>query len=139
MSRPCFVERLKGSAPQLAVINPGRGSQDTRASRAINTPAPCQVSDGIVFLWPFLLQKGFCLAVSRLLSPIGPQRIPAAVPHLCGGAEAQLPSALLQTPAHVDVVASDPELHVEAAHGFQRGSQKRQVEAGRGTSLVLAR
>jgi len=87
------------------------------------------MSGGVVFMRPFLLQKGFCLTVSLLLAPKVTQRIPAVVPHLCGGAEAEFPTTFLQTPTHVDVIASRSELRIKAIDRFECRSQEGHVAA----------
>src|SRR5439155_22777528 len=85
--------------------------------------------EGVVALGPFALEQCFGSAVGLLLAPVGANGIAAVVPHHRTRVKAQGPTAILQPPTHVDVVAGDAEYRVKAAHGLERGSAKRHIAA----------
>src|SRR5260370_15510286 len=97
------------------------------------------MAGGVLFLQPFLLQKGFCLTAALLLAPKVRQRIPAVVPHLCGGAEAEFPTTFLQTPTHADVIASRSELRIKAIDRFECRSQEGHLPSGHALCFAITK
>jgi hypothetical protein len=83
----------------------------------------------VVARGPLALEQRLRLAVLRLLPEIGADRAPPSVHHDGGRGEADRPPALLQAPAHVDVVARDPKLGIEPVDREQRRTTERHVAA----------
>jgi hypothetical protein len=74
----------------------------------------------VVARGPLALEQRLRLAVLGLLLQIAADRPPPPVHDDGRRGETDRPPALLQTPAHVDVVARDPELRVEPIDREQR-------------------
>src|SRR5205823_5901271 len=72
-----------------------------------------------------------------LLSPEGSHGVSRMVPHLRRRAKAQLPSAGLQPPADVDIVAGRAKLRVESAYRFESLSAEGHIAAGNMLRLVI--
>src|SRR3989304_809336 len=81
----------------------------------------------VVALRPFSLQQRLRPAVDPLLAPVGAQGVATVMPDHSGRAEAQRPPALLETPAHIHVVAGGAELGIESLDLLQRRPAKRHV------------
>jgi hypothetical protein len=75
-------------------------------------------------------QPRLAFAVADLLAPIGFDRCPVMMPDQRGRGEADLPTACLQPPAHVHIVAGTEVDRVEAADREQRVALERHVAAG---------
>ena len=96
----------------------------------VHAAAPAHVTEGVVLPGPPPLEERLGPPVAALLTPVGSQRWPAVVPDHRGGAEADLHTPLLQTPAGIDVVPRHTEGRVEALDGGERRAPKRHVASG---------
>src|SRR5712691_6244081 len=81
----------------------------------------------VVLLRPLSLQEGLSLPIVYLLFPIGPHRVAAVVPDHGRRIESQCPASLLQSPAHIDIVAGNTELRIKPPYGLEGSFPKRNV------------
>src|SRR4029450_705871 len=95
------------------------------------------MAGGVVLLRPLTLQEGLSLAIVFLLFPIGPHRVTAMVPDHGSRMESQCPAALLQPPAHVDIVAGNAELRIKPLYGLEGGLPKRHVTSRNVLGLLV--
>src|SRR5213083_2784701 len=86
---------------------------------SVDPAGPADVAGDVVLLRPLSLQEPLGPAVAQLLSPERAHRVTAMVPDHGRRAEPQRLAALPQPPAQVDVVSSDAELGIEAAHRLE--------------------
>src|SRR5205814_8292957 len=106
-----LVQRLERRAAPDAVVH-ARPAPAERVgeSVAIEAAHPAYVPRSVVLLGPLAFEHRLGPAVADLLAPIRAHRVAAVVPDNGGGVEAQRPAPLLQSPAHVHVVAGDAKL-----------------------------
>src|SRR5262249_55828007 len=96
----------------------------------IEASGPGQMTQHIVFFWPFLFQECFRPAVPLLLFPIGPYSLAAMVPDHGCWAKPNRPALLLQPPADIHVIARRTKLGIKSPDGLQGRFPKRHVTPG---------
>src|SRR5207237_3421138 len=132
-----LVERLERSAAPRTVID-AAATEELGQTLAIETARPCHMPGRVVLLWPLPLQDRLRSAVPALLLPVRAHRAPGVVPDHGPCAESQRPFALLQPPAHVDVVAGHAKLRIEPANRLEGLLAERHVAARDVFSFTIA-
>src|SRR2546428_498400 len=121
-----LIDGLEWRGAPPAVIHAGPPPpQDVGQSAAVHPARPADVPNVVVLLRPFALQHRLGAAIADLLPPVGAHRIATVVPHHGGRVEAERPAAILQSPAHVDVVASRSEPGIEPTDRLEVGRAER--------------
>src|SRR5262249_31662508 len=124
------VEALKRRRAPRTVVDPALSSEGSREPSAVHASSPREVPGGVVLLRPLSLQQRFRSPVTHLLPPVRTYGVAAKVPDHRGGVEAERPSALLQSPADVDVVPRCAKLDVESADRLEARLAEGHVASG---------
>src|SRR5438034_2340566 len=119
-ARGRLIQRLERRGAPRAVIDARAPAEPATRRAAVDPPAPRGVPRAVVFLGPLRREERLGSTVAFLLLPERAHRVSPMVPHDRSWTEAELPTRLLQLPAHVHIVASDAELRIEAADRLQR-------------------
>src|SRR5262249_39840346 len=119
-----------GTPPHSVVNPPALKGQPGKSPSPVNPSSPPDMADGVVFPWPLLLEHRFGFAVSLLLFPVAGDRISPMMPDDRARIEPDCPAHLLQAPANVHVVPSDPELGVKPTYGFQAAPPEGAIASG---------
>ena len=122
------IDGLERRRPELAPVYPLSGGRRHRGP--VDHAAPARRSPrGEAIRVPRLHQR-LAAAVPELLSQVGQETVPAVMPDHRRWVESDLPAALLQSPAGVDVVSGCGIDGVEAATFQQHVSPYGHVAAG---------
>src|SRR6266699_42053 len=113
--QPCIESR----SPSPLIDSSVRALHAAEESVRVDSPAPGDLSSGVIFSRPFPFNHGFCLAVTHLLLPKSSQSTATVMQDHSGRIETQSPAILLNAPASVDVVPSNVELGIETTNGLQ--------------------
>src|SRR5258708_3987058 len=109
------IQTLKPGAAEQAAVNNGRTQHRSQVRGSVNPAAPNVAAKSIKALGMFAHQQGFGFAITVLLFEICPDRRAPIMPDKGGGAEAELVTRLLQTPAEVNIITRSLENWVETA------------------------
>src|SRR6266576_1536016 len=113
--QPCIESR----SPSPLIDSSVRALHAAEESVRVDSPAPGDLSSGVIFSRPFPFNPGFCLAVTHLLLPKPSQSTATVVQDHSGWIETQSPASVLDAPASIDVVPSNAELGIETTNGLQ--------------------
>src|SRR5689334_13251958 len=112
-----LVQPLEWRRTPDAVIDTSSAEiERAREPAAVDSACPRQLPGAVVFLGPLFLQQGLSPPVPPLLLPVMAYRVAPVMPDNRRRVESERPATLLQPPTHVDIVAGDAELLVEAAN-----------------------
>ena len=117
------------AVPQTPALTLHAPERSHERQRAVDAAAPQHVPVEEL-LGVVRHQPGFAFAVADLLAPVRVDRRPVVVPDERRRRKSDPPSARLQPPAHIDVVAGAEVDGVEAADREQRVAPERHVAAG---------
>src|SRR6266550_5747047 len=131
--QPCIESR----SPSPLVDSSARALHAAKEPVRIDSPAPRDLSSGVIFSRPFPFNHGFCLAVTHLLLPKSSQSTATVMQDHSGRIETQSPASLLNAPASVDVVPSNVELGIETTNGLQPVSPECHVAPRDVLSLLI--
>src|SRR5215831_6110382 len=113
-SRGSRVDGLEKSSAPAPVIDAALAPcENLPETLPVEAPVPAQVPGSVIFFRPLALEHGLGAAVVHLLTKVFQHGAAAMVPNHRAGMEAELPAALLETPAEIDVVAGDAELRIK--------------------------
>ncbi len=110
------INRLKQGAAPRSVIDPRNLPRKTRQQCAtINMPRPRRMPQRVVLCGPFVFKNGLRATVMKLLPPVSPSRIAAAMPDHRRRSKADRPAVILNAPTNVNVIAGNAHLGIETA------------------------
>ena len=137
MSRSGGVEFLKETAAENTVIDHAALKNEAVFGWGINPPTPHPAAKRVKVFRVLSNQQRFGFAVAGLLPQVSFHRGAAVMPDKTGRAEPDFPTALLQTPADVHIIAGFAKDRIEAVDLLQVPSVKSHVAAGNVLSLLV--
>ena len=131
------MEYLKGSSAPRALVNPAAQAEDPHQSFPIDAPVPTDMSQTVVVFRPLFFQHRLSASVSSLLLQISEHRVSPVMPHHCCGVETDLPPALLQSPADINIIPGRAELRIKTPNDLKGCLSERHVAARNVLSLLI--
>src|SRR5678815_281740 len=104
-----------------AMVNHTTAEEGMEHAAPINATAEGVMPRGVVLLRPLLLQQGLRLSVTPLLSPKSGNRASAMMQNHRARRETKRPTAVLESPAEVHVIARHAKGRIEPADRVEAG------------------